>query len=255
MKKSVKIGLVALGVIVICLIIIYAVNFLTNQNTSEEKSIKEGVQALKELEEKDVVKVEEKIASIQSTNGVNEGQGSQNSGINYKSKFSSSVIVGDSRAEGISAYGFLTQSSVVAHKGRNILNAMEKGDISTAIGLAPKNMFLTYGINDIAAYGDSSRFIKEYEKVIKTIKSELPNTEIYVCSILPVQSFAVSKQPSLANIDKWNGDLKKLCKKVKVTYLDANPIVEQSDYEQDGIHFKGSFQKKWMNFFIEKAGL
>lgn len=255
MKKNVRVGLVALGVIVICLIIICAVSFFTNQKTSEEKNIKEGVQALKSLEEKDVVQVEEKIASIQSSNGVNEGQSNEESGINYKSKFSSSVIVGDSRAEGISAYGFLTQSSVVAHKGRNILNAMDKGDISTAIGLAPKNMFLTYGINDIAAYSDSSIFIEEYEKVIKTIKSELPNTNIYICSILPVQSFAVSKQPNLANIDKWNSNLKKLCKKVKVTYLDANSIIEQSDYEQDGIHFKASFQKKWMNFFIEKANL
>lgn len=255
MKKSVRIGLLALGIIAICLIITFAINLLTNQEASDEKSIKEGIHALEELEKKDVVQVEEKIASIQSMNGVNEGRGSKDSGIDYKSKFSSSVIVGDSRAEGISAYGFLTQSSVVAHKGRNILTAMDKGDISTTIGLAPKNVFLTYGINDIASYGDSSKFIKEYERVIKKIKSELPNSNIYVCSILPVQSFAVNKQPSLAKIDKWNAELKKLCKKVKVTYLDANPIVEQTDYEQDGIHFKANFQKKWMNFFIEKASL
>ncbi|MGN1032109.1 MAG: GDSL-type esterase/lipase family protein [Intestinibacter sp.] len=222
--------------------------------------IKQGVEAIKKLEDQDVVQVEEKIASVKAQNGItnepvnNNDQGSSGK-VNYKSKFASSVIVGDSRAEGISAYGFLTQSSVVAHKGRNILNAKEKGDISTTIGLCPKNIFFTYGINDIACYSDSTRFIEEYESIIDLVKSKLPNTNIYICSILPVQSFTLSKHPNFANIDKWNSDLQALCQKKGVTYLDANGIVEQSDYEQDGIHFKVNFQKKWMDFFIEKANL
>ena len=143
----------------------------------------------------------------------------------------------------------------MAHKGRNIANAKKQGDINTVIGLYPKNIFFTYGINDIECYSDSARFIEEYESVIDLVKSKLPNTNIYICSILPVQSFSLAQQPNYANIDKWNTDLQALCQKKGVTYLDANCIVEQSDYEPDGVHYIGSFQKKWMDFFIEKANL
>ena len=41
---------------------------------------------------------------------------------------------------------------------------MKNGDIDTAIGMYPKNIFLTYGINDIEAYQNSDTFIKLYLK-------------------------------------------------------------------------------------------
>ncbi|ETJ35326.1 hypothetical protein Q604_UNBC10279G0001, partial [human gut metagenome] len=66
---------------------------------------------------------QEKIDSIKTQNGINtqeqntiENSQSDNpssQSTNYKSKFESSVIVGDSRAEGIYGYGVLSQSSVL----------------------------------------------------------------------------------------------------------------------------------------------
>lgn len=244
-----------------CIAVVFSINALNKNNNNEDQLVKQGVEAIKTLENQDVLEIEEKIASVKSQNQVttestNTSDSQDSSGkVDYKSKFASSVIVGDSRAEGISAYGFLTQSSVVAHKGRNIANAKKQGDINTAIGLYPKNMFFTYGINDIECYSDSAKFIEQYESVIDLVQSKLPNTNIYICSILPVQSFTLSKQPNYANLDKWNSDLQALCQKKGITYLDASVIVEQSDYEPDGVHFKANFQKKWMDFFIEKANL
>lgn len=244
-----------------CIAVVFSINALNKQSNNEDEQVKQGVEVIKNLEKQDVVQVEEKIASIKAQNGITDQPAAttddqDSSGkVNYKSKFDSSVIVGDSRAEGISAYGFLTQSSVVAYKGRNIANAKKQGDINTAIGLYPKNMFFTYGINDIECYSDSAKFIEQYESVIDLVKSKLPNTNIYICSILPVQSFTLSQQPNYANIDKWNSDLQAMCQKKGVTYLDANGIVEQSDYEPDGIHFGPNFQKKWLDFFIQKGNL
>ncbi|HBI93819.1 MAG TPA: hypothetical protein DDY58_16125, partial [Terrisporobacter glycolicus] len=63
-------------------------------------------------------------------------------------KFSSSVILGDSRAESIVSYEILDSSPVVAYKGRNLISAQKEGDINKAISLAPANLFLTYGLND-----------------------------------------------------------------------------------------------------------
>lgn len=175
--------------------------------------------------------------------------------MNYNKKYSNSVIVGDSRAEAISAYGYLDNSSVVAYKGRNISSAKKNGDIDKAIGLYPKNIFFTYGVNDIECYSDSSIFIKEYKTVIEQVQNKLPKTKIYVSSILPVRQDAISKQPNYKNLDKFNKGLKKMCKEMDVVYLDGTSIVKESDFDADGIHFVGNFQKKWLNFFIEKANL
>ena len=174
---------------------------------------------------------------------------------NYKSKFESSVIVGDSRAEGIYGYGVLSQSSVVAKKGRNLVTAMKNGDIDTAIGMYPKNIFLTYGINDIEAYQNSDTFIKLYGEVVDKIQSKLPNTNIYICSILPVTSSAISKQPKYNNISSWNQDIKNLCNKKGVTYIDANSVLANGGYEPDGIHFGVKGIKKWLDLFIQQANL
>lgn len=218
------------------------------------------MQAIKELETQNIVDIEEKIDSIREKNDTIEQNNSvetnkANSKVNYNKKYSNSVIVGDSRAEAISAYGYLDNSSVVAYKGRNISSAKKNGDIDKAIGLYPKNIFFTYGVNDIECYSDSSIFIKEYKTVIEQVQNKLPKTKIYVSSILPVRQDAISKQPNYKNLDKFNEGLKKMCKEMDVVYLDGTSIVKESDFDADGIHFVGNFQKKWLNFFIEKANL
>ena len=101
------------------------------------------------------------------------------------------MILGDSRAESIVSYEILNNSSVVAYKGRNLKSAQKEGDINKAINLAPKNIFLTYGLNDIQIYGNPLDFIKEYEKIIKDIQNKLPNTKIYVNTIFRVNSKAI----------------------------------------------------------------
>lgn len=246
------------------------INALNRQGNTEDQQIAQGVKVIKELENQNVVEVQEKIDSIKIQNGINtqeqntidESQSNVNStdnsssqSTNYKSKFESSVIVGDSRAEGIYGYGVLSQSSVVAKKGRNLVTAMKNGDIDIAIGMYPKNIFLTYGINDIEAYQNSDTFIKLYGEVVDKIQSKLPNTNIYICSILPVTSSAASKQPKYNNISSWNQDIQNLCSKKGVTYLDASSVLANGGYEPDGIHFGVKGIKKWLDLFIQSANL
>ena len=211
----------------------------------------QGVEAIKQLETQDVVQVEEQIENIKAQHGISEQVSSVNTNdtsasVDYKKKFSTSVIAGDSRAEGISAYGVLTQASVVAQKGRSL---------STAIGMYPKNMFLTYGINDVVGVQSSDAFIKLYGEVIDKVKSKLPNSNIYICSILPVTTAAANKQPNLKNIAQWNQDLKQLCEEKGVKFIDASSIMSEGNYEPDGIHFGVTCIKKWLDLFIQSANL
>lgn len=199
---------------------------------------------------------EEKIELVQSSlQGININKENDNEKVALIDKFSNSVILGDSRAESIVAYEILNNSSVVAYKGRNLMSAQKEGDINKAINLAPKNIFLTYGLNDIQIYGNTSDFIKEYEKIIKDIQNKLPNTKIYVNSIFRVNSKAISKSPALKNVPQFNTAILNMCNKLGVTYIDGSSIVDDSLYEADGIHFKPEANKRWVNLLIQKANL
>ena len=133
------------------------------------------------------------------------------------------------------AYEILNNSSVVAYKGRNLMSAQKEGDINKAINLAPKNIFLTYGLNDL--------------------QNKLPNTKIYVNSIFRVNSKAISKSPALKNVPQFNTAILNMCNKLGVTYIDGSSIVDDSLYEADGIHFKPEANKRWVNLLIQKANL
>lgn len=233
-----------------------SINTLNNPKKIEEAQVARGIEIVKELEKKDVSQSEEKINLVQSNlQGVNINQENNNEKINLIDKFSSSVILGDSRAESIVSYEILDSSPVVAYKGRNLISAQKEGDINKAISLAPANLFLTYGLNDVELYGDSSDFIKEYEKVIKDIQSKLPNTKIYVNSIFKVNDKAISESPALKNVPQFNAAIINMCNKLGVTYIDGSSIVDESSYEDDGIHFKPGFNKRWVEMLVQKANL
>ncbi|WP_018591691.1 GDSL-type esterase/lipase family protein [Terrisporobacter glycolicus] len=229
---------------------------LNKQKKIEQAQVDKGIEIVKELEKKDVLQSEKKINLVQSSlQGVNINQENSNEKVNLIDKFSNSVILGDSRAESILYYGILNNSLVVAYKGRNLISAQKEGDINKAINLAPTNIFLTYGLNDVQVYGNSSDFINEYKKVIKDIQIKLPNTKIYVNSIFEVNNKAMSKSPELKNVSAFNAAIMNMCNELGVTYIDGSSIVDESSYEIDGIHFKPGFNKKWVELLVQRANL
>lgn len=233
-----------------------SINTLNNRKKEEEAQVAKGIEIIKELEKKDVSKSEEKINLVQSSlQGVNINQQNNNGKINLIDKFSSSVILGDSRAESIVSYGILNNSSVVAYKGRNLISAQKEGDINKAINLSPTNIFLTYGLNDVEIYGNPSGFVNEYKKIIKDIQSKLPNSKIYVNSIFNVNNKAISKSPDLKNVSVFNAAIINMCNELGVIYIDGSSIVDASSYESDGIHFKPGFNKRWVEMLVQKANL
>lgn len=88
--------------------------------------------------------------------------------------------------------------------------------IARAKEMKPSVLFLSYGMNDVGAQnGDADGFIKAYRPVIRDLKKSLPDTKIYVNSILPTARLQLIRILSMQKIPEFNQKLKKLCEKEK----------------------------------------
>ena len=229
-----------------------------NQNIDNSSKINSNIALLKNLENKDISKVENTIASIQSQlSSPNIPIYKKNNSLKtkYKSVFSSTVFMGDSQAEPLSLYGFLEPTSVVAKKGRNVISA--KDDIQAVVKLNPKKIVLLYGVNDLLLFKSTEDFITKYERLISSLKKQLPNAQIYVNSVYNVQTFACEKKPLFKRSDDFNKALEKLCTKLSVTYIDSNVLISNDSeyYAPDGIHFLSSYYSPWLQFIQKKLNL
>ena len=115
---------------------------------------------------------------------------------------------------------------------------------------------MAYGMNDLLLFnGDSKKFINQYEKLINEVKKGLPNTEIYICSVLPVEQKAINKKSAFKQYTDFNIDLEKMCEKLGIKYIKTDDLLDGHSefYEGDGIHMKPSFYPVWLNRLYDIA--
>lgn len=250
--------LITLGIGIFILIMIpVCIHAFTS---SKKVDTSKGVTLLKEMESKDISEIEKKITSVQNDISKDEASASADSSDidpasrNYKQLFANSVIMGDSITEAISAYDFLSPSSVIATIGVN-MNTMDS-HYDVLRNLSPQNIFLSYGSNDIERIGDNlTEFKKEYKTIIQNVKSIQPDATIYMNSIFPVHEKKINSCSYYADITPYNGILQELCTEEGLIYLDNTSLVKSEYFEPDGYHFTAAFYPFWLNQMAESAGL
>lgn len=240
-KKRVLIVFIS-GVIILIAVIIIFYNI-----TSQKDKLNEAVNVLVSLENQDLYTMEERIDFIKRK-AVDAN--------NYSALFGSSVVFGDSIAEGLGLYGFLDSSSLVAVMGKSIENSME--DVPTLVNLAPRNIFFELGLNDIShPYSTLESYISSYENLIDSVRSELPNAKIYICSIFPVTDVALQDEPEFNQIDAYNTALLEMAKRKNVTYIDTYTLLKNNPqyHTEDGIHVIREFYPMWMDTLVNNSDL
>lgn len=112
----------------------------------------------------------------------------------------------------------------------------------------PSKVVLLIGINNILHETNSDHIIEDIEKITNQIKENLPNCEIYIQSIYPInedceKNFGIiSDYKSLNNkIIEDNKKIKDLCNKKGYTYIDMFFMLENNKffdkvYTDDGLH-------------------
>ena len=151
--------------------------------------------------------------------GENAGQ------VDLSSVFADAVVMGDSQAEAFEAYGILPSQSVAATIGRSIITAEE--DYNKTVSRTPKQVFITYGMNDCLIYnGNTEKFISVYSDLITRLQTDMPDVQVFVCSIIVPSDAAVQKKPALAAVTDYNAALQQLAAEKGLVYIDAGALIQ-----------------------------
>jgi predicted alpha-1,2-mannosidase len=120
----------------------------------------------------------------------------------------------------------------------------------------PDKVFIMIGTNDLA-YGKTVEYIKEnYKKIINRIKSDSPDTRIYLESVLPVDDAIHYTRPN-QKIIQLNNYLVELAKRENCTYINLTTEFSnekgklKKKYSFDGLHVNGLGYGVWKEIIDE----
>lgn len=228
------------------------------EHAKEKRDTQKGITYLESMEKQDPSDVEKILAERERASRAKRidtvMEQIDKGTVDIWSLFGKAAIIGDSRAEGFTAYGFLTTSNVYAKMGASCRKASDY--LTTVQKQSPQQIFFTYGTNDVEGMWNSPKdYVNAYSAIIKSYQKAVPNAEIYVVSIIPVTQKALAKHPNMKHIAEYNTALKQMCSSLGTTYVDCGTIMNGNEnlYANDGIHFKPSFYSIWAKKMIRTA--
>jgi lysophospholipase L1-like esterase len=127
--------------------------------------------------------------------------------------------------------------------------------IDNVIKLHPQKVFLMVGVNDLHRRESQDEILSNYKKIVDRLSTELPDSRIYIQSVLPVRENL--KGLKNKDIDSLNHKLKLLADGKNIIYLDINSkLKSQNDelppkYTVDGEHLKGDAYNIWVGVIKE----
>ncbi|MFN4286098.1 MAG: GDSL-type esterase/lipase family protein [Lacibacter sp.] len=118
----------------------------------------------------------------------------------------------------------------------------------------PAKLYLLIGINDVARNFPVAVTLRNYRRIVETLRSHCAGTRIYVQSLLPTNnSFTQfpNHQNKLEQVMAINNGLKALCNELQLTYVDLfTAFADETGkldvrYTNDGLHLTGAGYVRW----------
>ncbi len=121
--------------------------------------------------------------------------------------------------------------------------------ISMVQAITPEKLFLLGGINGLTDF-NLDNCVSKYAELLDCLQQSLPDTEIYVQSVLPISS---SKELSICHnttIIKFNEEIKKLAESRGITYIDLFSLYVidgemNPELTLDGVHLWPDAYDRW----------
>lgn len=171
------------------------------------------------------------------------------------------IFLGDSITD-IAEWADLFKNNKVKNRGISadktfgVLNRLDE-----VIGRKPAKVFVMIGINDIAGNVPDSLITKNYTAIIKRIRAALPETKVYIQSLLPTNDTFTEfprHQHKEEHINAVNNYLRQLADQQQCTYVDLYHAMLDSNgklnkqYTNDGLHLTGEGYMMWKKVLQDK---
>ncbi len=165
------------------------------------------------------------------------------------------VFFGDSITFGANWQRLFPESPVVNRgiSGDTTLGLLNRQD--EIIKLHPQRIFLMIGTNDLCFGRPIENIIANYSLILARFRAELPDTPVYVQSVLPFNEkmFPARGLRRNENIRKINIAIRKLAVEYGYEYLDLTALFSDKDgrllaqYTYDGLHLNEDAYWIWRN--------
>jgi len=190
--------------------------------------------------------------------------------------FADAVFIGDSRTDGLRLYSgvtakaaFLTHTGLtvydVAEGKRVIRTGGEKVSVLEALDRGSYGkVYISLGVNELGYY-DPEGFGETYGKIIDAVRESQPEAQIYIQSILPVNSAkckanGVPYYVTNEGVASYNAVLPGLCEEKEVRLVDVPDALRDEAGESpgelsaDGVHFKKEGYRLWLEYLAAHTG-
>lgn len=244
--KNTKIFIIA-AVIVVVLSVLAGTAVIWNGNRKEKEKIKKGITYLESLEKQDVSAISKKIDAISAE--LNQSLAETDESAVWAG-FGDAMILGDSRAVGFSFHEFILEERVLAQGGGKITDISEMPAYLEQIKrVNPKKIFLCFGLNDVGIgfWPEATNYAAVYAEQVEILKKELPDSIVYINSILPAVGVGLEADPDYPRIGEYNEALKSMAAERGYQYIDNGRVCEEHQdlYQPDGLHVEKEFYKYW----------
>lgn len=183
--------------------------------------------------------------------------------------FSDAAFLGDSLTVGYVDYDInLDGARILGYEGASpnnfvnrttMKNANDEEEVPFDILAAnpPAKLYVLVGTNAIASGTADDSFLNYYGRMLDDLKSLLPNTRIFVQSVLPVRPKVLETSPGMAtdHLNTINAAIQEMCAEKGCYYLDLASAFTDSEgnlmeeYAQpDGIHLTVSGYNNWVSY-------
>ena len=245
-----------LAIILVVLLFLAGAAVVGVRYMNPRPDITEGMKKLDEFNRVKASEVEQEVAELEQAEAEELEKRSKRPN---SEKFQNTLIIGDFTAQGVYEQEILGESLVLARESACVHDPDGTGlteKLDEAAKKNPQVVFLLLGVNDAALdSGSASVFEEDYQAFLNQVKEKLPDTRIYVNSILPVQQKAIDETEGLRDIPEYNERLSKVCKEAGAVYVDNSDLVTEECYKDDGKRMRQRYYTAWIKRAVEVAEL
>lgn len=116
--------------------------------------------------------------------------------------------------------------------------------------LQPVQIFLMIGVNDLL-FRSPPEILENYRRLVDSIQMVMPDSELLLQSVLPVNNEVRYTQVKNKDISVLNEGIEQLAQEYGLSWIDIRPAVSdeagrlRADFTQDGVHLNGPAYMKW----------